>query len=498
MTRPVKFEGDGDLRGKAEIYDLHYPHEIDVYRQFPNTCYWLEENPQEFQFGGGFDQPAWQRDKPLTVGEFTLMYRGSPDEVAFFGGEETYRDLFKGHPSYLEALGELTRMQIEGYRYSGVAQISPWTTIGIYGLQWLAIDRPLRWPDLTSPGMKPPRALGFYSLTLNPGFDPQLPRKLPNPIYDQVRKAFAPLAVFIKEYDKNFYAGEAVERTYTVYNELLEDLDLTLAWAVRFRGKGIDSGRASFRLRAGYPQRGKIVFLAPSGIERREEFRLDLFLYQEGRLVHQEGKTYSVFPKARQIALSPEIKGLKVGVYDPRGDTARVLDGLGLAYRRMEDGKIGDFDLLIIGQQALDERLASLAGDWRRFVEQGGRIISLQQAKDSPLNWLPVDLAWAEGDSASSTITFPLAPGHHLLESLEENDLRFWRRDHRVSHTNFVKPSKGAFRVIVEAGGAGGLQYAPLLELPLGKGYYLLSQMDLVPKFAQEPAAALILRNLLK
>ena len=39
--------------------------------------------------------------------------------------------------------------------------------------------------------------------------------------------------------------------------------------------------------------------------------------------------------------------------------------------------------------------------------------------------------------------------------------------------------------------------YAPILEVPAGKGTYLLSQMEIVPQYNNEPVAGQLLVNML-
>ena len=110
-------------------------------------------------------------------------------------------------------------------------------------------------------------------------------------------------------------------------------------------------------------------------------------------------------------------------------------------------------------------------------------------------DWLPFD---AIADPLhSATITFPAIPSHPILRGIEWDDLRFWYRGHVVARTNYRKPPFGNFRPIVEAGGAEGLMWNPLLEMPYGKGRYILCQMLLLEKHDSAPAAAEILRNLL-
>ena len=66
-----------------------------------------------------------------------------------------------------------------------------------------------------------------------------------------------------------------------------------------------------------------------------------------------------------------------------------------------------------------------------------------------------------------------------------------------VADHELPRPISGAAVAIAVSGSKTGLANAPLLERPLGRGTIVHSQLKLVEKSAIEPAAAVILSNLL-
>ena len=72
-----------------------------------------------------------------------------------------------------------------------------------------------------------------------------------------------------------------------------------------------------------------------------------------------------------------------------------------------------------------------------------------------------------------------------------------WRGDHLVATHEPARPVSGGASAIVVSGSAAGIDNAPLLEQPVGRGCIIHCQMDLVEKFDTEPAAARILANLI-
>ncbi|MGD0090415.1 MAG: carbohydrate-binding domain-containing protein, partial [Planctomycetota bacterium] len=109
----------------------------------------------------------------------------------------------------------------------------------------------------------------------------------------------------------------------------------------------------------------------------------------------------------------------------------------------------------------------------------------------------PDDLLAVQLSDYASTMTFPQVPKHAALKDVSADDLKFWRGGNLVSDHEIVRPTSGGCRPIVVSGCASGLSHAPLLELPRGKGTFLLCQLRLMEKLGVEPAARQILQNAL-
>ncbi|MCX7599194.1 MAG: hypothetical protein N2512_10055, partial [Armatimonadetes bacterium] len=160
-----------------------------------------------------------------------------------------------------------------------------------------------------------------------------------------------------------------------------------------------------------------------------------------------------------------------------------------------------DARVLVVGAGALKNGPAPWAEKLARWVDAGGCLVCLEQ-DEYPDGWLPVEV---EIDAKHSTaIAFPRAEGHPVLAGLSAEDLRFWQPDHIVARKTLIKPMRGNFVPVIDAGGIrsaiddmNGLSWAPLLELPYGRGRYMLSQLVLVERAGVEPAADILLRNLL-
>jgi hypothetical protein len=129
------------------------------------------------------------------------------------------------------------------------------------------------------------------------------------------------------------------------------------------------------------------------------------------------------------------------------------------------------------------------------FVAAGGKVLVLPQT--ALPTWLPCSVQ--VDSSRDATMSYPCLPEHPVLAGVDPDgrDLCWWRGDHLVARGLFRKPQTGGFRILAEAGGRGGLLWTPLMELPDGRGWWVLSQYLLDEKLETEPMARQLVRNVL-
>ncbi len=454
-TRPIFYESDGDPDGVADAIGIHYPHEYPDYTRWPNEAYWLDK-PWKGHGGGGFffnGEPhfLWKKDKPLYVGEFLWLPSSDPSwHTVFFGDDayidyHRYRDLGKA---------ESWKMQVLGYRHFEVAGISPWTVIEGGRL------------DDT------------------------------NPLYRAHRYSYQPVAAYSHDYDRRFYAGDEVRRRVEVFNDILEPSALDFQWTLTMEGREAGRGGERLELKPAGHRMLDVVLRMPAAA-RRTPVEWKLTLDRGGKRVFEDTHSYAVFPRPRPLALAA-----RIGLHDPAGGTRKVFEALGLraadvpSIEKIEPG----LEVLVIGAGALKAQAAAVPVIGRvdparaallDFASRGGRVLVLEQ-KAYPEGLFEFGLS-----RQASTMAFPLRPSHPALKDVEREDLKFWRGDHGVAADEMPRPAAGASVPIVVSGSGAGLDHAPLLERPVGRGCVVHSQLKLVEKFSSEPVAARILANLL-
>ena len=151
-------------------------------------------------YGDAGSMREWKAiGKPWGVGEHSMAYYGTPEEVSRYNGNRAYESaLGRMEGLAYESYGLIRSMREAGASYSTV-----------FNMAWYALKPlPLGKKDLTGaptladgiffgpyvegrPGVQPER-IGPYSTTLNPGYDPALPLYEPWPMFDAMRAANAP------------------------------------------------------------------------------------------------------------------------------------------------------------------------------------------------------------------------------------------------------------------------------------------------------------------
>ena len=325
-TRPITYESDLDPAGAADVLGLHYPHEYPDYLLWPNAAYWMNQSIARDWMPGG--QWIWDRSKPLYIGEFLWVPGTSAADFTILFGDDAYSD-----PAYYrtQAKGLTWRMQIEAYRAYGVNGMCPWTMFE-----------------------DPAVVSGQFDLVPDQNY-----------LYQIQKAAYDPNAVVVQEYNTRFFAGESVQRTVHVYN----DRPVARSFTLRWRAGAGDWQARTFALPPAGQWTNTIAFQAPTATG---PFPLQFELSSATNVVFTNTLACCTLPRTT-LSLPA---GLKVGLYDPLGLTAGLLQRFGLAYStvtNLHTAAYNQFDLLIVGRNALTSDAvpeigaATITAQWQDF-----------------------------------------------------------------------------------------------------------------------------------
>jgi hypothetical protein len=234
----------------------------------------------------------------------------------------------------------------------------------------------------------------------------------------------------------------------------------------------------------------------------------------------------SVTVQPFDITVFPRVKDVKnekrIALYDTTGETRKTLKELGIKTENAKKlSNLDGYSLIIIGRESLDLSFEKLARQLKLneclqkglvnvvVLEQQPKALKLLGLKTFPiysrrafktgvnsalLNGLAEqDLQWWSGHGT-------LAPEYEEPDSTTEENvsspLWHWSNLNMVSSFPIRRPSSGANRVHLSMG--KDLVYTPLLEMEAGKGKVLFCQMETVGRSDEEPAANLLLQNIVR
>ena len=472
-TRPVSFdENKSDLGGGARIFGGHY-----------GTC-------AEWQ-------ACWNGDKPLMVNEFGSLYYSGPEEPAKWGGEACFAS-FDGR---LLACAEENRDMIAGLRALGASSLTPWNFVW-YTL-WPAFPSKTvtLTPDPAAPGIKT-QQIGAHSLSLNyeisPGrrLEPDAPVTQPNAAYEPMRRLYAPVAAFMRDRSPGWFSRSTPGVRADVHNDSRTDADISL----RLSSDPLDIvAETQVRVPAGQSVTVDLPVTVPE-VPTLTAFSLTLATVVGGQIVAAD--------TVRGVA-GPEIRhkyGQSVSLIDDSGQTARTLRRMGYSIEHFSWPLTIGLplpDRLVIGKDSLrDVTLRELVEslDAGGFFEDGGSLVVFEGAlapdRTSPLN--PVEREFAKAWMRSNPPFWGDGPWEQGLARWSQSpDLPY--ANGCVAHRAFAKPVQGAFRPLAEvADGSAGLDFTPLLHLPLKNGGVMLNGFDVVTAARSHPAAADLLVRILE
>lgn len=452
-TRPIMYDADGDPEGTADVVNLHYPFPFDKRNLWPEAGYWLETGMELASWPRTFW--TWDRKKPLYFGEFLhLQDYHEADPYTVLLGDDAYLD---HNQAMARCKAEAWRMKIEAYRAAGVSGMCPWTLT-----------------EISDPPEKDPR-------------------------YHAVRESYEKNAAFVRQYDTRFYAGDEVDRTVYLYNDTPQAGTFTVRWWFANRGKE-PTGAREFPLKPAGQAQFSIRLKMPD-VKQPTAAAFPIQVACGDRTVYRRCRQYWVYPR-RKLAL-PE--GVRLALFEGQDRVlSRALAEAGLKVTSVTDlAELPAAEVLLIGPHALDNlkppegppTVGDASGPRAAiaaFVRRGGSVLVLEQdSYDSGL--LPGQLV-----GRGATIAFRRATDETLFAGLRDDDFRFWRGDNVVARKTLLEPQSGRYRALVASGGPAGLVYLPLLEVLDGAGRYLLCQLLLGEKLATEPAAQIMLENLIR
>ncbi len=473
-TRPVMHEGDADLRdiskknldSPSSVFDVQVVniHNYDVAEpgrnalkilDFPNAGYVFgETTPDKLLPGFAYGKGIPDKSKPWYIGEFgTGAVINSPFAQAFLTNDKCFEDLFGKADGLYTAEAMNYGFQMEGYRYfNHVSGFAAWDTY--------------RGDPLT-------------------------------PLGPKLRDYLKPVCVRIKEYTHNFRSGQRLDRTVTVYNDdVLAPSKFILSWKLEDGNQTLLRDSTRFTAQPGVLTRLSINFTCPN-VSQRRDMQLVLDLSLAGVRVDSIVQEISIFPTKMPLQTPSGFRVMIIGNNSTQTMGKLTNNGITVTrYSSLREAIRTTPGLIIVPPNTLADQALTQSDieSVKIWIQKGGTI--LVDGLQATIPWL--DRAVADVKDVDSTIAFIRSPHHPLMVNIQNDDLKWWAKNHYVTKGNWVKPSAGAVRVIVDTGGRNqGLGDTPLCEIPDGLGCTILCRLLLFDKLDLEPICKVLLQNLL-
>ena len=413
------------------------------------------------------------------------------------------------------------------FRTWGVSAISPWE----HGILWKMrpnlnrnqrTELPTDWSTLQRPGFSPDYMEERYErMDLAYGRGDWFPTPAAEVLLRNNRDWLAYIAGRPGAFtDKahNFRPGNVVEKQLVIINNTRRPARFQCRWTLNLP-KPV-SGSQIVRVETGQQTRIPFVFRLPGNLTPGS---YDIRAGITGPDDQTQKDAFTLHVLSPAPASTSE---MRVALFDPKGETAKLLDSLGVPCQRIQaDAELGNHDLLIIGKAALSA--SGAAPDVTR-VRDGLKVLVFEQGVEALEKRLGFRV-----QAYGLRRVFPRLTDHPALNGLAGTHLcdwrgaatllpprldyeqstafnavpavrwcgievpRLWRCGNRgnVASVLIEKPARGDFLPILDGGFS--LQYSPLLEYREGKGLVVFCQMDVTGRTETDPAARRLVRNIL-
>ena len=399
------------------------------------------------------------------------------------------------------------------------------------GVSTRRVDLPVDWGHLQRPGFSPDYIQGRM-MTMPTDFKQS--DWTPNAAGRAILRNNMPLLACIggktgdfTEKGHNFLPGQAVRKQLIIINNSRRTEICDCSWSLALPTPL--SGSKQVTIETGNQARIPLTFTLPDSV-KPGPYKLDAtFKFSTrqgdgGQAGQTQSDSFTIDVMAAPAA--PHVTA-KVALFDPKGETGKLLDAMKVAYQKVDaEADLSGYGILVVGKGALtvDGPAPDIMG-----VRNGLRVVVFEQTSDA----LEKRLGFRTEEYGLRRV-FKRVPDSPLLAGLAAANLHDWRgsatllppritfRYHNhysgegqvtwcgvlLSHGFRVgcqgnlasvlieKPACGNFMPILDGGFS--LQFSPLMVYREGKGMVLFCQMDVTGRTENDPAAETLAGNIFR
>jgi len=349
----------------------------------------------------------------------------------------------------------------------------------------------------------------------------------PKPAMEQMKISYQPVLLSWELWTRQVYAGSTIRPTAHIVNDSEDGLDLVNSSLI-YELSGIDGSRILLR-EINIPTVPYYeVHSVPIELEIPSDLPTGDYVLR-GRVL-EEGKEISsnqvdLFIAAKHWGTFVSHSERDILLYDTVGKTRDALKTLNIPFVAVQSvDAIKPTATLIIGEESWDTHLNDSTDTLSRFVQRGGRVLSLRQdTSNFQTSWIHVDIACLSATPLSQKYPHrerpyglgshinPLRPEHPVFDGLERARFSLWSDytgwDQSKQAFPKVFPVTAGFQLLdqnllsrtaILANYEISLRGVALCEVFNGDGSVILSAFDLIDRIGLDPAADKFLGNLVR
>ena len=320
------------------------------------------------------------------------------------------------------------------------------------------------------------------------------------PQFYMMRRVYNPQLISARWFDRNLIAGKgAITTTAYAINDTNDAHTYVGTALVRSPGgavlhrRELTFGQVPSLARKMVP----FSYALPNDLGTGD-YRLELFLFENGKRVSDNYYTVFVF-NSRDVTYEAETDK-KVAFYGAAADggSTSMLKAMRLRYDTLANfDALDQYQILIIGADAIDGLIGRSGSKITKWVEAGGRLLSFAQSKTGYLPWLP-DM---EIVKAAPVAAIDMIEGNHpIYQGLKQEYFDTWNGDGYL----FKFALDPLNRSVIAAGGTAytlnkSAYTRPIVsDVSVGKGVMLLSQLEVSGRYGNDGVATIMANNLVR
>ncbi len=447
-TRPLQGDAEITWNNQLDILNIHYPewNAGEINTTYPNAGVNMPNDTWYLRKGKGIK--SWRAefdwDRPLVIGEYFCNSDAQVEEYSSFMGDSVF-DSEKWAKQRLTGLGSQNSEDFMENLFTETLKkyTTEYRTIGVAGMNIWTGEK-----------------------------DRFMPQQVVRPL----------------DFHPNADAGKPFHRNVVALNDGRIPLKLLRA-SLTMNGTILWQKEYRFHIPSGSKKELDLAIPMPKVTKPASaELLVALFTQHNPAYAPTEVSRYQ-----EELYIVPEIRldNLKGKIAAP-GMTSALKKTLALYGADPVSDRISpQTRLVVLASGALRKEMGDSLS---RFAENGGTVLILPQE-----SWQPFRLEFPERDKDhAATQAWVRTPSHPALKGMKKGQFSFWKPNNIVSIATFKKPFDGAFELPLDCGGRFGMRWTPLLEIPVGKGAFLLTTFDLEKAAQADPGARQLLANLLE